>query len=215
MWDADTRAFGLNSSLPSDTLWLSVHGQRWPTWSRMPALPAFSSVTSCPPPGRYPMTWDDVEAELVRAEAFSSSSTRPELWDELQVHLASVSSVLGGVERLWMAGSFVSSKINPGDVDLAYLIRPDLFDAIADDPESIDHLDNLGTREWCVKQGLRVDAYMLRLPRTADFKALGVTGAMAPGDDEVFQKLGLYDEIWQRCEADGSNARRGYVEVSL
>lgn len=181
----------------------------------MPSLPAFLPATACPPPGRFPMTWEEVEAELVRAERFNSCPRRAELWDEVSAHAAMVECVVGGVDRIWLAGSFVSGKLDPSDVDLAYLIRPEAFEALATDHESLDHLDNLGTREWCVNAGMRVDAYMLRLPSTSDFWALGVTGAMAPGDDEVFQQLGLYDEIWQRCEAGGTGARRGYVEVSL
>ncbi|WP_436788596.1 DUF6932 family protein [Yinghuangia sp. YIM S10712] len=194
---------------------LSAYGQRWSTWSRMPLLPAFSPVTLCPPPGRYAMTWQEVEAELVWGAAFASSRTRSALWEELGAHREIVGCLFGGVDRIWLAGSFVSAKLDPSDVDLAYLINPQAYDAIAADPDSIDDLDNLGTREWCVKQGMRVDAYILRLPATSDFKALGVRGAMASGDDEVFRKLGLYDEIWQRCTVDGTEARRGYVEVSL
>ncbi|MFE3825984.1 hypothetical protein [Streptomyces sp. NPDC059092] len=61
---------------------------------------------------------------------------------------------------------------------------------------------------------MRIDAYLLSLPSTVDFQDLGTVGAMAAGDSEVFQMLGLYDEIWQRCRA-GQGQRRGYVEVAL
>ncbi|MFF1420701.1 DUF6932 family protein [Streptomyces sp. NPDC058280] len=92
-----------------------------------------------------------------------------ELWNELHTHVALVTTVVGAVNRIRLAGSFVSGKLDPSDVDLAYLIAPEAFDSIA----------------------------------------------MAPGDDEVFQQLGLYDEIWQRCRTGSSAGRRGYVEVTL
>lgn len=179
----------------------------------MPPLPPFAAHTRCPPPGRYPMTWDEVEASLVRAEAFQTSTTRPGLWTELQLHRAQVECVVGSVRRIWLAGSFVSGKLDPSDVDLAYLLDADVYGAVTE-PDDIADLDNLSDREWCVKHGMRIDAYILSLPATVDFKDLGLVGAMAPGDSEVFQMLGLYDEIWQRCRV-GNGQRRGYVEVSL
>ncbi|MEV6735469.1 hypothetical protein AB0N14_00445 [Streptomyces sp. NPDC051104] len=98
-------------------------------------------------------------------------------------------------------------------MDLAYLIDADVYGAVTE-ADDIADLANLSDREWCVKHGMRVDAYILSLPATVDFQDLGLVGAMAAGDSEVFQMLGLYDEIWQRCRA-GANQRRGYVEVSL
>ncbi|MGW4750464.1 DUF6932 family protein [Streptomyces sp. NPDC004290] len=183
----------------------------------MPPLPAFDPTTECPPPGRFPMTWDEVESELVKAVCFEGSSTRPALLQELRTHFAMVELATGAVGRLWLAGSFVSGKRDPEDIDVTYLIPPDAYTRAITDPDTVDYLDNLGTRDWCVRHRMRVDAYVLRLPETADFSALGVTGAMAPGDRKVFEDLGLYDEIWQRCRSgqkgipDG--ARRGYVEV--
>ncbi|MFD5111375.1 DUF6932 family protein [Streptomyces sp. NPDC058391] len=96
-------------------------------------------------------------------------AARPPSWNELHTHVALVTTVVGAVNRIRLAGSFVSGKLDPSDVDLAYLIAPEVFDSIA----------------------------------------------MAPGDDEVFQQLGLYDEIWQRCRTGSSAGRRGYVEVTL
>lgn len=185
----------------------------------MSPLPAFDSVTDCPPPGRFPLTWDEVESELVKATYFTESSTRGRLFGELQTHYAMVELTTGAVGRLWLAGSFVSGKVDPEDVDVTYLIPPDAYARAMADADTVDYLDNLGTKDWCARHGMRVDAYVLRLPETEDFRSLGVTGAMAPGDHKVFESLGVYDEVWQRCRS-GQNgvpdrARRGYVEVLL
>ncbi|MEU5098407.1 hypothetical protein [Streptomyces sp. NPDC020996] len=185
----------------------------------MPPLPAFNPSTECPPPGRFPLTWDEIESELVKADDFAESSTRSGLLEELRVHFALVEMATGAVGRLWLAGSFVSGKLDPEDIDVTYLIPSDAYVRAMADPDTVDNLDNLGTKDWCVRQGLRVDAYVLRLAATEDFRALGVTGAMAPDDHKVFESLGVYDEVWQRCRS-GPNGiprgtRRGYVEVVL
>ncbi|MGW8885232.1 DUF6932 family protein [Streptomyces sp. NPDC055749] len=185
----------------------------------MPPLPPFLPATDTLPPGRFPLSWADVETELVKDERFAGSTTRTEIFEEWKYHFTAVEAVLGAVSRMWLAGSFVSGKIDPSDVDVTYLIPHDVYDAHESDGDVAEYLDNLGTRDWCVGQGMRVDAYILRLPETARFRDLGVTGAMAPGDREVFYQLGLYDEIWQRCRATLGNtqtdSRRGYVEVLL
>ncbi|MFD3517396.1 DUF6932 family protein [Streptomyces sp. NPDC058657] len=179
----------------------------------MPPLPPFAADTLCPPPGRYPMTWEEVERSLVRETSFQASSTRSGLWDELQAHKALVECLFGSAARIWLAGSFVSGKLDPNDIDLAYLIDADAYGSVAE-PDDIADLANLSDREWCVKHSMRIDAYLLSLPATLDFRDLGTVGAMAAGDSEAFQMLGLYDEIWQRCR-DGHGQRRGYVEVAL
>ncbi|MFE6976311.1 DUF6932 family protein [Streptomyces sp. NPDC057682] len=165
------------------------------------------------PPGRYLMTLDEVEHALVRAPAWEASSTRPGLWGEFMTHRALTECAFGSVARMWLAGSFVSGKLDPNDIDLAYLIDADTYARIIE-PDDIADLANLSDREWCVKHGMRIDAYLLSLPATVDFQDLGTVGAMAPGDGEIFQTLGLYDEIWQRCRL-GQGVRRGYVEVAL
>ncbi|WP_443080072.1 DUF6932 family protein [Streptomyces sp. P9-A2] len=185
----------------------------------MSPLPAFDPVTECPPPGRFPLTWDEVESELVKAAYFTDSSTRGHLFGELQTHYAMVELTTGAVGRLWLAGSFVSGKVDPEDVDVTYLIPPDAYARAMADADTVDYLDNLGTKDWCTCHAMRVDAYVLCLPETEDFRSLGVTGAMTPSDHKVFESLGVYDEVWQRCRS-GQNgiperARRGYVEVLL
>ncbi|WP_432096017.1 DUF6932 family protein [Streptomyces sp. bgisy100] len=178
----------------------------------MPPLPPFAPETQCPLPGRYPMAWDELESSLVQAAAFRESSTRTGLWAELVQHKALVECKFGSVSRIWLAGSFVSSKLDPSDVDVTYLVDARVHGSVTEQDDIAD-LANLSDRDWCVKHGMRIDAYILSLSATTDFDSLGVTGAMAPGDAEVFQELGLYDEIWQRCRVKGQ--RRGYLEVWL
>lgn len=155
----------------------------------------------------------------MKVPPFVDSSTRSRLFTELRTHYAMVELATGAVGRLWLAGSFVSGKVDPEDIDVTYLVPPGAYARAMEDPDTVDDLDNLGTKDWCTRHAMRVDAYVLCLPETEDFRSLGVTGAMTPGDHKVFESLGVYDEVWQRCRA-GQNgvpekARRGYVEVLL
>ncbi|MFE3830909.1 DUF6932 family protein [Streptomyces sp. NPDC059092] len=112
----------------------------------MPPLPPFASETQCPSPGRYPMRWEDVEHSLVRAATWERSSTRQGLWDELKLHRAGVECLFGSVARIWLAGSFISGKLDPSDIDLAYLIDADAYGAVTE-PDDIADLANLSDRE--------------------------------------------------------------------
>ncbi|MFX4293875.1 DUF6932 family protein [Streptomyces bohaiensis] len=178
----------------------------------MPPLPTFLSATGCPPPGRYSATLEEVEAALVQDPLLSGSDTRAAIWSEFEAHRALIDCYVGSINRMWLAGSFVSNKMNPADLDVAYLLDAAAYHAVVD-PNEVRDLRNLGDREWCIKHGMRVDAYLLQLPETEDFRDLGISGAMKKGDREAFQQLGLYDEIWQRRRSKGE--RRGYVEVTL
>ncbi|BAU85096.1 hypothetical protein SLA_4208 [Streptomyces laurentii] len=160
----------------------------------MSLLPSFEQDTGCPPPGRYAMTWGEVEASLALADEFEGSAVRRALWGELSYHRTLVECLVGSVSRVWLAGSFVSSKLDPSDVDVTYLLEAAVYKALTEQDVLAD-LANLGDRDWCFRNEMRIDAYILSLPATQDFRSLGLTGAMDTGDAEVFQKLGLYDEI--------------------
>lgn len=64
---------------------------------------------------------------------------------------------------MWVGGSFVSDKSDPGDVDVTYLVGAQAFDRL--DQETLSYLDDLTLRGYCVRHGMRVDAYLLRLPQ--------------------------------------------------
>ncbi|WP_216868834.1 DUF6932 family protein [Streptomyces brasiliscabiei] len=69
---------------------------------------------------------------LVRAPEFADSSTCTELWDGFHDYLDpfltledTYAGALGGlplIHRLWLGGSFVSTKPDPGNIDATLLI---------------------------------------------------------------------------------------------
>lgn len=71
--------------------------------------------------GYHPMTWQALEATCLTP--FTNSTTRPTLTKQLEQFLNELRG-LGLKGELWVDGSYVTDKLDPGDVDLVYV--PDL-----------------------------------------------------------------------------------------
>ncbi|WP_324789984.1 DUF6932 family protein [Streptomyces sp. H51] len=84
------------------------------------------------PLGRYSVSLDEAEAMLVSAPEFQDSDTRTALWDGLHDYLDrflaledAYTDVLAGlplIHRIWLGGSFVSTKTDPRNIDATLLI---------------------------------------------------------------------------------------------
>jgi hypothetical protein len=68
----------------------------------------------------FPMTLSGIESSFV--DAFPSSERRKMLFEHLVNYQLDLRNVLRGGFRQWVNCSFVGSKLNPKDVDLANLI---------------------------------------------------------------------------------------------
>nr|WP_203834233.1 hypothetical protein [Actinoplanes humidus] len=157
---------------------------------------------------------DDLYARFVRT---TGSTAREEIWGEWDSHRSAVGALAGEITRMWVAGSFVSRKAEPSDVDVTYLLRAEAFDRL--DAETLAYLDDLTLRGWCVERGMRVDSYLVRLPENRPVSQM-VTSLFTHADAASFRDVGLYDEVWQRVKpiaanGDPGSLRRGYVEVLL
>jgi hypothetical protein len=76
--------------------------------------------TGCLPadPALQEATLDEVRAAFV--EGFPTSETRPAIWGAYEEHTSAWKPLLGQVPReQWLDGSFVTAKLDPGDLDLA------------------------------------------------------------------------------------------------
>lgn len=83
--------------------------------------------------------------QFVTAEAFSNSQSRVELWDNWILNVCLREALMRQEPRTWMAGSFVSSKLNPPYTDVFYGFTPGAFDAL--DGEDLAYLRQPCTRE--------------------------------------------------------------------
>jgi hypothetical protein len=118
---------------------------------------------------------------------------------------------------MWVGGSFVSGKTDPGDVDVTYLLDAPTFDAL--DRETLTDLDDLTMADWCAEHDMRVDALILRLPERLAVSQMAPS-LLQPVAGKSFRDIGLRDEVLQCVKPDSAHSipgkqRRGYVEVLL
>lgn len=177
------------------------------------------------PPGRFPATWDEVYDCYVAHDLFATSMSRPQIWaglDALMLKIftleAKYEDILDGplVHALWLGGSFIGPKVNPGDVDATLWLHHDAATRLAKRPgvgllkKNRDHfLDE--------HQVDLVIAYHRPVPSLFNLKR--------NTDDEraYFIDRGRWDDWWQRDRVDGVDApsvassypRRGYLEVNF
>lgn len=184
-----------------------------------PAARSSYGAAAC---GRYLATCEDVQAAFVTCEAFAGSPRRAELWDQWVKHTTLIEALVGRTPRVWMAGSFISAKQDPRDIDVFYGIEPAAYDSL--DEDDLADLERLCERGACIKHfDLTIDAYFTRLPDPLPVDDLR-PARMGQHNLQAFQSLGLYDEIWQRARlaapsggpgaAGREPARRGYLEVT-
>ena len=76
------------------------------------SIPPFAPVTGLLLPGEHPATWDEIEAR------FGWNLRRRQLLDGLADGLAAFAGA--GCSRVWLNGSFVTNKDEPGDFDCVW-----------------------------------------------------------------------------------------------
>ncbi|WP_442759633.1 DUF6932 family protein [Streptomyces pseudogriseolus] len=180
----------------------------------MHCLPELDPATGMLPPGRYAATLDQLYTTLVES---TGSAIRQGIWEEWEQHRLTVETLAGGVSRMWIGGSFVSDKSDPGDIDVTYLIDARTFDAL--DRETLTDLADLTMADWCREQSMRVDALILRLPGRLPVSQMAPSLLQAEAGTS-FRDIGLRDEVLQCIKPEFVHSvpgeqRRGYVEVLL
>lgn len=183
-----------------------------------------------PSPGRTRATFDEARALLVDDQAFAASSTRGVLWNGLERYLSRffgleeryVDLLKGSplVRYLWLGGSFVSSAIDPNNIDMTVCID----DAAARKLKGKEgsawlsrafHRDSVGAEFGVAPLALRYQ------PVVSVFRSRVLTAT----ERTYLQERGGWDEWWQRCRDRRAQtgeptlgtveARRGYLEVIL
>ncbi|WP_405783195.1 hypothetical protein OG512_30390 [Streptomyces sp. NBC_01378] len=181
-------------------------------------------------PGRYQVDLDDAQAFLVSAPIFAESVTRPGLWEGLERYLVRFWSLderyaeplgsLALVDRLWLGGSFVSSRVNPANIDVTVFIDHDA-EKVVRNREGARWLTDAFQRD-AVKDEFGLSPLRVRYVKVpSPFK----TKELTQDDRHYYGDRGAWDDWWQRRRAsdqvkDGPTvetaaARRGYLEVTL
>ncbi|MFD0902507.1 DUF6932 family protein [Actinomadura sediminis] len=192
-------------------------------------VPEFDEATGCPPPGRYRVTPEQAFAMLVEAERFAESTTRRQLWSGLERYLVRFftledmhSELLPGmkiVHCLWLGGSYVSTKVNPDNIDLTVFIDDEAAKAYrgkAGAPWLREAFDRRKIKEDFGLSPLRV-AYR---PIASVFQS----DKLATEDQGYLRDRGAWDDWWQRRRQEGTekmaptvetaHPARGYLEVT-
>ena len=120
-------------------------------------IPALDPATGWLPLGRHPCTQGEIEAAFVTAPEFSTSPTRPQIWRDWLTGLQVLQRAVL-VHGAWLGGSFTTSKVDPEDLDVTFLINGE--DMRGRTPQEQTVITLFGSSQ--VKAlGLRLDTYAI------------------------------------------------------
>jgi hypothetical protein len=83
-------------------------------------IPPLNPTTGLLPQGRHVCSAAEVEDMFVKDSVFPGSSTRSKIWNDWNDGLALLQSAVP-VHAVWIGGSFTTSKLDPGDIDVTYV----------------------------------------------------------------------------------------------
>lgn len=195
----------------------------WPEKS-VELIPEFNSDGNLPP-GRYRTTLELIEGRFVTDDRFAASGTRSKLFDGLLAYLTDWEEVQAAtnadspiLKAVWIAGSFASSTLDPGDVDVTPILDGVVADMVAGRRGS-GGIKKLTQHRDGIKARYGVEVFPVRwhpIERPFDH------GVDLTGDETAYlSDRGKMDDWWQRCRTRGQDvptrdsceARRGYLEV--
>lgn len=179
-------------------------------------IPDSFRVTGLLPLGRYQCTEREIRAEFVEHPDFSSSVTRGKIWNDWETARDTVRSLMT-VHAVWIAGSFTTTKLDPGDVDVVFVVNGNEYDALPPNEQAIASLFARGS-VGAVHHNLQVDSYMI------PWRCFPIPNPGAdPAQQAYFINRGYWDDFWLRNRSGpkGSSPvfedavpKRGYLEVS-
>lgn len=161
------------------------------------------------PRGRFCTDPDEVEQVLVKADQFTGSGTRSQVWSDFLDVVALVKRKRVRVPAAFISGSFVSTKLDPSDVDTSIIVdvsrvtNPATYQAVLQIARQTKH------------NQLRVDAFLI--PWSPD-------GSQAGAHPDYPAHRGIWDGFWQRSVPKSDRSpmmrshampKRGYLEVLL
>jgi hypothetical protein len=194
-----------------------------------PLIPDLAASTGHLPLGRYHATLSEVHSRFVVHSDFEGSPTREAIWQGFIAYMAAwgcledtMAPYLGG-ERLilttWLAGSFVSSKFDPDNLDLTLLIDGERAASCQGKP-GINQLKKLTYRDGMLEV-FKVSPCLIRYHYFRSPFLQHIVGR--PEVQEYVVLRGAFDDFWQRARPEGlpkgeptpatAAARRGYLEV--
>ena len=181
----------------------------------MPALDANGVL----PPGRHRVSEAEVKATFMDTPALAGSTRRPILWADW---LKGIALLRGSVKvhAAWIGGSFVTSALDPSDIDVVFVVSgEDFLRRPVPERKLVESFERfvkgpLGNNVRA--HGLQLDSYLLYwVPRLSP-------DLHTDGDRKYVQDRGYWDDFWSRHRSTpkpGPFQRhdvlptRGYLEV--
>lgn len=183
-------------------------------------LPAIDTATGQLPLGRFPATLEILEQRYVGGSEYSASTTRRDIWDDFM----DVTTGLRGIVPVcyaWVSGSFMSSKLDPEDIDVLYWCEDSDINAAATtaDTALMELLQAVAQSNLRAVTGHKVDS---RIGQWHVRPEPGLQSTQAHWG--YASSRGFWDDFWMRNRSGPKDAppvradalpRRGYVEVEL
>lgn len=177
------------------------------------------------PPGRHPATLPEIEERFVTATDFAASRTRAEIWEGFLSYMTAwdeAEQALGTpvLRAIWLAGSFISSKLDPSDIDVSPIYDKHVMDAHAGRP-GIGGVKRLFEQRTRVVDEFKVEPFALPW--------LSIASTLLPerlpsAERDALTVRGGVDSWWGRMRPPGERvapvppttlADRGFLEVLL
>ena len=180
-------------------------------------LPAFESATGALPVGRYPTTLAEIQAAYVDAPELAASTTRAEIWSHFESATTELRRIVP-VAYVWVAGSFITTKVDPDDIDVVYWCEDRLVDLVSNFRDK-QILEFFAKNEVRGRTGLRVDTRYGRWHVHPDADRIPTAQHQS-----YSQTRGYWDDFWLRSRSGAKTdprvredalPRRGYLEVIL
>ncbi|MGW9168422.1 DUF6932 family protein [Agromyces sp. NPDC055658] len=183
-------------------------------------LPAIDLDTGHLPLGRYLTTLDQLEERYVTGQEYDASTTRQGIWNDFLDVTKGLRGMLP-VCYVWVSGSFISSKLNPEDIDVMYWCEDVDFNRVRTSGTIVEQyvLQTIAQSRLRSVTGHRVDS------RIGRWHARPETGLLDTPEHHAYARSrGFWDDFWMRIRSGEKGdppvrldalPRRGYVEVTL
>ena len=180
-----------------------------------PVVPARDPASGLLPLGRHVCSESEVEAAFVSAAEFAASPTRADIWRDWQQGVRLLRTAVT-VHAAWLGGSFTTSKVDPADLDVTFVINGADMRTRSLPEQKIITL--FGTSQVKAALGLQLDSYAVPWESIPQPQNAGLNGF----GDPYYWARGHWDDWWQRRRLSprttppgpaDTSPRRGYLEV--
>jgi hypothetical protein len=149
------------------------------------------------PPGRHAATVDEVHAAFV--EPFAGSTSRASIFAGWTLHRESLRNLIPGRAQ-WIDGSFVTGKVDPGDIDVVTLFDAAEFDVLPEWKRMLAHSLLVGPDN---KKFWGVDSYPIPVVAPTD-----------PRYATYAEAQEYWHDLWSQVRGLDTR-KKGYLEVAL